>query len=156
MSERGPEPGDPAPDFTLPGIEHGVRRDFRLSEYRGRKVVLAFYPGDATPGCSIQLKSYRDDFAEFEQAGAVVLAVSPQDVDSKARWCEREHFEFPLLADTEKAVIEQYGVTSPVIGVKRSVFLIDAERIVRWRFSGAIRAIYKRPRELAQLLASFD
>jgi thioredoxin-dependent peroxiredoxin len=152
----GPRVGEPAPDFTLPGYENGVRRDFSLSDYRGRKVALTFYPGDATPGCSIQLKSYRDDFEEFERAGAAVLAVSPQDVDSKERWCEREHFTFPLLADTEKRVIAQYGATSPIIGVKRSVFLIDAEGIVRWRFSGAIRAIYKRPRELAELLASFD
>jgi peroxiredoxin Q/BCP len=152
----GPEPGDPAPDFTLPGIETGTRRDFTLSDYRGRKVALAFYPGDATPGCSIQLKSYRDDFEEFERAGAVVLAVSPQDVDSKERWCEREHFAFPLLADTEKTVIRRYGATSPIIGVKRSIFLIDAAGVVRWRFSGAVRAIYKKPAELAQLLAGFD
>jgi peroxiredoxin Q/BCP len=152
----GPEPGDLAPDFTLPGIEKGERRDFTLSSYRGRKVALAFYPGDATPGCSIQLKSYRDDFEEFERAGAVVLAVSPQDVDSKERWCEREHFEFPLLADTEKSVIARYGATSPIIGVKRSIFLIDSQGVVRWRFSGAVRAIYKRPAELAGLLASFD
>lgn len=152
----GPEPGDPAPDFTLPGIENGVRRDFTLSDYRGRKVVLAFYPGDATAGCSIQLKSYRDDFGAFEQAGAVLLGVSPQDVDSKERWCEREHFEFPLLADTEKVVIGAYGAISPVLGVKRSLFLIDSSGTVRWRFSGAIRAISKKPRELAERLASFD
>jgi thioredoxin-dependent peroxiredoxin len=151
----GPQPGDPAPDFTLPGVEKGVRRDFTLSDYRGRKVALAFYPGDATPGCSIQLKSYRDDFQEFEDAGAVVLAVSPQDVDSKERWCEREHFEFPLLADTEKTVIKQYGAASPVIGVKRTVLLIDEAGVVRWRFSGAVRAIFKKPKELAELLASF-
>ncbi|HEY8218223.1 MAG TPA: peroxiredoxin [Acidimicrobiia bacterium] len=150
----GPAVGDPAPDFTLPGVEKGVRRDFTLSDYRGRKVALAFYPGDATPGCSIQLKSYRDDFEQFERAGAVVLAISPQDVESKERWCEREHFEFPLLADTDKKVIAQYGATSPIIGVKRSIFLIDTAGVVRWRFSGAIRAIYKRPSELGELLAS--
>jgi peroxiredoxin Q/BCP len=150
----GPAVGDPAPDFTLPGVEKGVRRDFTLSDYRGRKVALAFYPGDATPGCSIQLKSYRDDFEQFERAGAVVLAISPQDVESKERWCEREHFEFPLLADTDKKVIAQYGATSPIIGVKRSIFLIDTAGVVRWRFSGAIRAIYKRPSELGKLLAS--
>lgn len=118
--------------------------------------MLAFYPGDATPGCSIQLKSYRDDFEAFEQAGAVVLAVSPQDVDSKERWCEREHFEFPLLADTDKRVIRQYGVASPVIGVKRTVFLLDGTGVIRWRYSGAVRAIFKKPRELAGLFASFS
>jgi len=152
----GPEPGDPAPDFTLPGIERGVRRDFTLSEFRGRKVALAFYPGDATAGCSIQLRSYRDDFDEFAKAGAIVLAVSPQDVDSKQSWCEREHFEFPLLADTEKRVIRAYGAVSPVLGVKRSIFLIDAAGVVRWRFSGAVRAIFKKPHQLGELLASFE
>jgi len=152
----GPQVGEAAPDFTLPGVEQGSRRDFTLSDYRGKKVALAFYPGDATPGCSIQLKSYRDDFEAFEEAGAVVLAVSPQDVDSKERWCEREHFEFPLLADTEKQVIAQYGAKSPVVGVKRSVFLIDSSGVVRWRFQGGIRAIFKKPRELAELLDSFD
>ena len=103
-------------------MEKGERRDYTLSEYRGPKVVLAFYPGDNTPGCTIQMCSYRDDFDEFEEAGAVVLGISPQDVDSNERWCEREHFQFPLLADTEKTVIEAYGVAAPVIGVKRSVF----------------------------------
>jgi peroxiredoxin Q/BCP len=151
-----PAIGDPAPDFTLPGIERGEHRDFTLSDYRGRKVALAFYPGDDTAGCSIQLKSYRDDFDAFEEAGMSVLAVSPQDVDSKERWCEREQFQFPLLADTDKRVIRLYGVTSPVIGVKRSIFLIDREGIVRWRFSGAVRAIFKKPRELADLLSSFE
>lgn len=152
----GPQVGEPAPEFTLPGIERGERRDFKLSDYQGKKVALAFYPGDATAGCSIQLKSYRDDFEEFEQVGAVLLAVSPQDVDSKERWCEREHFGFPLLADTDKQVITAYGAKSPVVGVKRSVFLIDSNGIVRWRFQGGIRAIFKKPRELAELLESFD
>jgi len=152
----GPQVGDPAPDFTLPGVEKGQRRDFRLSEYRGKKVALTFYPGDATPGCSIQLRSYRDDFDEFEKAGAVVLAVSPQDVDSHEQWAEREEFEFALLADTDKQVIRDYGVASPVVGVKRTVLLIDAAGVVRWRYTGAVRAIFKKPRELAELLASLD
>jgi peroxiredoxin Q/BCP len=156
MSASGPQVGDPAPDFTLPGVEQGQRRDFTLSEYRGRKVALTFYPGDATPGCSIQLRSYRDDFEEFEKAGAVVLAVSPQDVDSHEQWAEREGFEFPLLADTEKQVIKQYGVVSPVVGVKRTVLLIDGDGIVRWRYTGAVRAIFKKPRQLAEVLDSFD
>ena len=60
------EVGQEAPDFTLPGIENGERRDYTLSEYRGRKVVLAFYPGDDTPGCTRQMCSYRDDFSKFD------------------------------------------------------------------------------------------
>ncbi len=65
----------------MPGIEKGERRDYSLSEFRGRNVVLAFYPGDNTPGCTRQLCSYRDDFSDFERVGAVLLGISPQDVD---------------------------------------------------------------------------
>ena len=68
------EAGEPAPDFTLPGIENGERRDFTLSEYHGNNVVLAFYPGDNTPGCTRQLCSYRDDWSEFERLGAPLWA----------------------------------------------------------------------------------
>ena len=72
----GVEVGDKAPDFTLPGIENGVRRDYTLSEYRGQKVVLAFYPGDDTPGCTRQMCSYRDEFSVFEGVQAVLLTIA--------------------------------------------------------------------------------
>ena len=100
----------------------------------------------------MQLRSYRDDFAAFEQAGAVVLAISPQDVDSHARWIEQEGFAFPLLADTDRQVIERYGLAAPVVGVRRSVFVIDTAGIVRWRYTGTVRAIFKKPRQLAKIL----
>ena len=76
------EVGQDAPDFTLPGVENGAKRDYTLSEYRGRKVVIAFYPGDNTPGCTRQMCSYRDNLADLEATGAVLLGISPQDVDS--------------------------------------------------------------------------
>lgn len=149
---KGPDVGDNAVEFTLPGVQNGNRRDFSLSEYRGKPVVLAFYPGDATAGCSIQLKSYRDDFEVFTSAGAVLLAISPQDVDSHANWSEREKFPFALLADTDHQIIEAYGVRSPVVGVKRTILIIDAMGVVRWRFTGGVRAIFKKPRDLARVL----
>jgi peroxiredoxin Q/BCP len=124
--------GQLAPDFTLPGIQDGEKRDYTLSEFAGRKVVLAFYPGDFTPGCTRQMCSYRDNFADFEPTGAVLLGISPQDVDSHAKWAEKKEFHFPLLADVDKSVIEAYGVGAPLIGVRRSVFVIDGERIVRF------------------------
>jgi len=119
------EVGQDAPDFTLPGIENGAKRDFTLSEFRGRKVVLAFYPGDFTPGCTRQMCSYRDNLADLDATGAVLLGISPQDVDSHERWAEKKSFTFPLLADVDKKVIEAYGVGAPVIGVRRSVFVVD-------------------------------
>lgn len=126
------EVGQAAPDFTLPGICDGEKRDYTLSEYRGRKVVLAFYPGDFTPGCTRQMCSYRDNFEEFEPTGAVLLGISPQSVDKHDEWIKAKGFHFPLLADTDKKVIELYGVGAPLIGVRRSVFAIDAEGMVRF------------------------
>jgi peroxiredoxin Q/BCP len=120
------EVGQDAPDFTLPGIENGEKRDYTLSEYRGRKVVLAFYPGDNTPGCTRQMCSYRDNLGDLEATGAVLLGISPQDVASHEAWATKKGFTFPLLADVEKKVIEAYGVGAPVLGVRRSVFVVDA------------------------------
>ena len=124
--------GQEAPDFTLPGIEKGERRDFTLSEYRGKPVVLAFYPGDNTPGCTRQMCSYRDNYEEYGKVGAVLLGISPQDVDSHEQWADKKSFDFPLLADTDKKVIEAYGVGAPVINVRRSVFVVDREGVVRF------------------------
>jgi peroxiredoxin Q/BCP len=124
--------GDKAPDFTLPGIQDGNKRDYTLSEYRGQKVVLAFYPGDFTPGCTRQMCSYRDNFGDFEPTGAVLLGISPQDVESHERWAAKKEFHFPLLADVDKKVIDAYGVGAPIINVRRSVFVIDGEGIVRF------------------------
>ena len=119
--------GADAPDFTLPGIENGVVRDYTLSEYRGRKVVLAFYPGDFTPGCTRQMCSYRDNLDDLTATGAVLLGISPQDVDRHREWAEAKGFAFPLLADVDKTVIAAYGVGAPLIGVRRSVFVVDPE-----------------------------
>ena len=128
------EVGQPAPDFTLPGIAGDERRDYSLSEYRGRKVVLAFYPGDFTPGCTKQMCQYRDQFAEFEGVEAVLLGISPQDVDSHEKWIEAKQFPFPLLADTDHHVSEAYGVWGErsfagrtFMGVERTTVIIGKD-----------------------------
>jgi peroxiredoxin Q/BCP len=145
--------GAPAPDFTLPGIENGVRRDYTLSEYRGRKVVLAFYPGDDTPGCTRQMCSYRDDFAMFEGVQAVLLGISPQDVDSHEAWAKKRNLQFPLLADTDRAVAREYGVAAPVIGIRRSVFVIDGGGVVQYVDMKLIGATFERAKKLTGILA---
>jgi thioredoxin-dependent peroxiredoxin len=150
------QPGQPAPDFTLPGIEKGERRDFTLSEYRGRNVVLAFYPGDNTPGCTRQLCSYRDDWSEFERVGAVLLGISPQDVDSHETFATKRNFPFPLLADTDKAVTNAYGVSAPVIGVRRSVFVVDREGVVRYADRKLIGATFVPADKLVPVLTALD
>jgi peroxiredoxin Q/BCP len=121
--------GEPAPEFRLPGTGG---RDYALSEYRGRPVVLVFYPGDDTPVCTKQLNSYNDDLAAFDAVGAQVLALSPQDVASHERFASKFGFRFPLLADTDKAVAAAYGTLGPMGFPRRSVFVIDADGVVRW------------------------
>jgi peroxiredoxin Q/BCP len=147
------EIGQPAPDFTLPGISDGEKRDYTLSEYRGRKVVLAFYPGDNTPGCTRQMCSYRDHMDDFEPTGAVLLGISPQDVESHAKWAEKKGFHFPLLADTEKTVITEYGVGAKVINVRRSVFVIDAEGVLRYADKKLLGASFVPIDKLVPILA---
>jgi len=149
------EVGDQAPDFTLPGVEGTTRRDYTLSEYRGKPVVLAFYPGDFTPGCTKQMCQYRDAFAEFEGVEAVLLGISPQDVDSHERWIEKREFPFPLLADTDKKVIDAYGVRGiGPIAVKRSTFVIDKDGIVRNRRSATLGMSWDKPGKLAEIVRS--
>ena len=122
----GPGVGDQAPAFTLAGIDGEERRDYSLSDYAGRPVVLAFYPGDNTPVCTKQLNSYNDDIDDFTGVGAQVLAISPQSVDSHQGFASKQGgFDFPLLADTDKAVGGAYGVLGPVGFYRRSAFVVD-------------------------------
>jgi thioredoxin-dependent peroxiredoxin len=133
--------GDPAPDFTLPSTGGG---SVSLSEHRGHPVVLAFYPADDSPVCTVQLRSYDDDLAEFENLDAVVLGISPQTVESHDRFAEKHGFRFPLLADTAKKVGDAYGVLGPVGFYRRSVFVIDADGVVRYAHR-AIAGLRYRP-----------
>ncbi len=133
--------GDPAPDFTLPGTGG---RSYSLSDYRGQPVVLVFYPGDDTPVCTRQLNSYNDDLAEFEQVGAQVLAISAQDVTSHERFAGKHGLAFPLLADTDKKVAAAYGTLGPLGFPRRSVFVVDADGVIRYAHR-AIAGLTFRP-----------
>ena len=145
--------GQPAPDFTLPGISGDERRDYSLSEFRGRKVVLAFYPGDFTPGCTKQMCQYRDAFEEFEGVDAVLLGISPQDVDSHDKWIQAKQFPFPLLADADKSVVSAYGVKGiGPIPVKRSTFVIDADGVIRHKRVASIGLSWDKPGQLAEIV----
>ena len=97
-----PKIGDKAPDFALPGTGG---RSYSLAEYRGKPVVLVFYPGDSTPVCTRQLNAYTTDIDKFVEVGASVLAISPQSVKSHETFASSQGgFGFPLLADEDKAV----------------------------------------------------
>lgn len=137
--------GDTAPDFELPGTGG---KTYRLSDLRGKKVVLAFYPGDETTVCTAQFCSYRDNSEQIDQLDAEVLGISPQSVDSHEHWAQEQSLNVPLLADEDLAVSKRYGVTAwlgplarftelkDVPGgryIMRAIFVIDAEGIVRYR-----------------------
>jgi thioredoxin-dependent peroxiredoxin len=121
--------GDPAPDFELPGTGG---QTYRLSDYRGRKVILAFYPGDFTAVCTKQFCSYRDQSDRLDRLGADVLGISPQSVGSHERFTEEKRLNVPLLADEDKNVAKAYGVLAGPM-VRRAIFVIDEQGIVRHR-----------------------
>ncbi len=121
--------GDAAPDFDLAGT--GEKR-YRLADYRGRKLVLAFYPGDFTTVCTKQFCSYRDEGERLDAIDADVLGVSPQSVGSHERFVEEKSLNVPLLADEDKAVAAAYGVTRGPV-VRRAIFVIDERGTIRHR-----------------------
>jgi peroxiredoxin Q/BCP len=134
---KQPEIGQPAPDFTLPGVVladgQAVRGDYALSAARGTPLVLAFYPGDDTLVCTRQLCSYTAGLADFTEVGAVVWGISPQDVDSHEAFARKRELAFPLLADVGLAVSRAYGIGLGSGGLRRSVFVLDGAGVVRWK-----------------------
>jgi peroxiredoxin Q/BCP len=123
--------GTPAPDFELESDEGAT---VRLSDLRGKPVVLYFYPKDDTPGCTKQACGFRDAYGEYQQRGAVVLGVSPDDVASHVKFKEKYGLPFTLLADPEHEVAERYGTWGEksfagkkYMGIIRSTFVIDPE-----------------------------
>jgi peroxiredoxin Q/BCP len=127
--------GEQAPDFELPDHDGDP---VRLSELRGRTVVLYFYPKASTPGCTTQACGIRDHRADYEAAGVTVLGVSPDPVSAVKRFHDEQDLNFRLLADADHAVAERYGAWGEksmygkqYMGVTRSTFIIDAEGVVR-------------------------
>ena len=137
--------GDPAPDFTLPGTG---ARDYTLSEHRGHPVVLAFYPGDDTPVCTIQLTAYNDDLAAFTELGAQVFGISPQGVASHENFAAKFGFGFPLLADVDKWVGETYGIIGPLGFYRRSVFVVGPDGLLRYAKRSLIGVTFTKTPEL--------
>ena len=124
-------PGDTAPDFTLPDADG---KPVSLADYRGRRVVVYFYPAAGTPGCTKQACDFRDSLAELNGAGLDVLGVSPDKPAKLAKFREKEGLTFPLLSDADKDVLNAWGAFGEkqmygktVTGVIRSTFVIDPE-----------------------------
>lgn len=114
--------GHVAPDFVLPDQDG---KQHRLSAYRGKTVVLAFYPADMTPGCTLEARSLRDTMPEFQQLGVQVFGISVQDVKSKREFCDKEGLNYPVLADVGGRVAKQYGVLMPAGLAQRVTFIIN-------------------------------
>ena len=139
------EVGQPAPEFTLEGTEGTMS----LADFRGKVVVLVFYPGDNTPVCTRQLNAYTSDIDQFAEVGAQLLAISPQSVASHDEFsCKQGGFGFPLLADTDKAVGEAYGILGPLGFYRRSVFVVDGEGILRWAHRAVAGLTFRSTAEL--------
>jgi thioredoxin-dependent peroxiredoxin len=139
--------GDPAPGFTLAGTDGTPEghRDYELSELRGGPAVLVFYPGDNTPVCTRQLNSYTADIDQFLEVDATVWAISPQSVESHDGFAGNQGgFAFPLLADVDKAVGGAYGILGPVGFYRRSIFVVDAEGIIRYAHR-AVAGLWFKP-----------
>jgi peroxiredoxin Q/BCP len=129
------EEGKPAPDFEL---KSDSGQTVRLSDLKGKQVVIYFYPKDDTPGCTTQACGIRDVYGEFERAGAVVLGISPDDEASHAKFKEKFGLPFALLADDDHQVSEQYGVWGEkkymgrtYMGVDRSTFVVGEDGNVK-------------------------
>ncbi|HYU60815.1 MAG TPA: peroxiredoxin [Solirubrobacterales bacterium] len=142
--------GDPAPEFELPGTGS---RTYRLSDLRGQWVVLAFYPGDFTPVCTRQFCSYRDGDDHLDQLGVEVLGISPQSVDSHERFRRKHGLTQPLLADEGREVLRSYGVLAPGGIVRRSIFIVDPEGMVRFRHVALLGLHFKDVNDLSEALA---
>ena len=123
--------GDTAPDFTLKSDNN---TDITLSDFKGQSVILFFYPRDNTPGCTKEACSVNDSFSNLKKAGVKVFGVSPDTVAKHVKFSDKFGFKYPLLADTEKEVINKYGIWGEkkfmgkkFMGVHRTTFIIDAE-----------------------------
>jgi thioredoxin-dependent peroxiredoxin len=144
----GPQVGDAAPDFALEGTDGS----FRLSDHRGERVVLLFYPGDDTAVCTKQFCSYRDRADDMGALDAVVVGISHQDLDSHRSFTAHHGLTVPLLADVDHDVARAYGVSAPVLGTRRAAFVVDEDGIVRHRVVHRLGLDFQSADDLAEAL----
>jgi peroxiredoxin Q/BCP len=131
-------PDDPAPEFTLPDADG---KPISLSDYRGRRVIVYFYPAASTPGCTKEACDFRDNLAELNDTGIDVVGISPDKPAKLAKFRDAEALTFPLLSDVDKQVLTAWGAFGEkkmygktVTGVIRSTFLVDADGKIEQAF----------------------
>lgn len=144
------EVGDIAPDFTLPGTSN---KNYSLSQFRGQTVVLVFYPGDETLVCTKQLCSYNNDLQQFTKVNAQILAISAQDIASHESFSAKQGFKFPLLSDTQKTVANLYSVVGLLGLPRRSVFVVDANGVIKYAHRAVLGVTFRPVSELIEAVA---
>jgi peroxiredoxin Q/BCP len=125
--------GTPAPDFDLPATGG---KQIRLSDFKGRNLVIVFYPKDQTPGCTKQLCALRDDLAAFEALNTSVIASNPGSLESHERFVAAQTYPFPILVDSDKLMAQAYHALKPEGGIQRTVYILDAEGVIRYAKQG--------------------
>ncbi|MGH3100163.1 MAG: peroxiredoxin [Thermoleophilia bacterium] len=141
--------GDAAPDFELEGTDG----PFRLSEHRGERVILLFYPGDNTAVCTKQFCSYRDNAEAFGALDATVVGISSGNLDSHRGFTDKHRLTVPLLADRGSKVAKVYGAHAPVVGTRRAVVIVDEEGVVRYRHDHLFGLDFQTVDDLREALA---
>lgn len=144
------EEGKKAPDFTLPD---GEGKMVSLSEYKGKKVLLVFYPGDDTPVCTAQLCDYRNNVTEFTKRGITVIGISADSPDSHRRFAEKNELPFLLLSDQEKSAATAYDALGFLGMSQRAYVLVDEEGTVLLSYSDFLPITYQ---PMKDLLARID
>jgi thioredoxin-dependent peroxiredoxin len=145
---RSPAVGEPAPDFEL----EGTAGSFRLSDHRGERVVLLFYPGDNTAVCTRQFCSYRDEAEGFGALAATVVGISTQSVKSHRDWTAKHGLTVPLLADPQGKVAKSYGAHRALGGTTRSVIIVDEQGNVGYRHDHLLGLDFQTVDDLSEAL----
>lgn len=148
LGGKQPEVNQPAPTFSLP--TNTGDGEISLEDYRGKWVVLYFYPKDFTSGCTLEARRFQQDLPEYQKRNVQILGVSADDVDSHAQFCDAEGLQFPLLADSTGEVSKKYGSWLGFFSL-RHTFIIDPEGIIREVFLGVNPAVHSQ-----EVLARLD
>lgn len=144
-----PGVGDIAPDFDLDGTDGR----FKLSDHRGERVLILFYPGDFTPVCTKQFCSYADRRVDFERLDATVVGISAQPVERHHEFKSMHGIPVPLLADADRSVAKSYGLSQPILGTRRAVIIVDEEGRIAYRHVHLLGLDFQTVDELREALA---
>ncbi len=153
MPIMGPKAGDAAPDFALEGIPPAQAGVYRLSEQRGKVVVLAFYPGDFTPVCTRQLVDYEQQRQKLSATGAVLWGISTDKLEKHERMAKAYALSLPLLSDPQAGIASLYGVRSLMGTARRALFVIDRGGVIRYRKDEPLSLTYRSPDDILSALA---